>query len=366
MEFSHNTMHPTYRMLVDIPGQSYGLEVARHVGLPAALITRAEELRGSKIADIEKAFAQLLSERQALGQARLALESEKAQAEATKLHWQRERSLLQEERAQLAKKLQAKFAQELDEHRDEIASLLARLRKTVDEKQSLASHQSPAGDTADTIKQALAAVKQGLGRLNQQFQAPVEERSAAAVVDATTIAEGTLVFVVPLGKNAVVSKAAKSAQEKLEVAVGAVKFWVAAENVRLLRGDEARRARGEAKAPASQRNFKANSKYALHPDDRFLWDHLEDQCRLFGLPYSPLPAPDRVLCHEEELVVGSCNGIALHTPGHTPGSMSFYFPDQQLVIAGDTLFRGSVGRTDLWGGETLPRSLSRFVGFFMG
>jgi hydroxyacylglutathione hydrolase len=43
--------------------------------------------------------------------------------------------------------------------------------------------------------------------------------------------------------------------------------------------------------------------------------------------------------------------MALHTPGHTPGSMSFHFPDAQLVLAGDTLFRGSIGRTDLWGGD---------------
>jgi hydroxyacylglutathione hydrolase len=90
---------------------------------------------------------------------------------------------------------------------------------------------------------------------------------------------------------------------------------------------------------------------SLHPEDRLLWDHLEDQCRLFGVPYSPLPAPDSDLNHEEELHVGTFLGKALHTPGHTPGSMSFHFPEQKLLIAGDTLFRGSIGRTDLWGGD---------------
>ena len=72
---------------------------------------------------------------------------------------------------------------------------------------------------------------------------------------------------------------------------------------------------------------------------------------MFSLPYSPLPAPDQYLSHQQELLLGRCRGEALHTPGHTPGSMSFYFPEQSLLIAGDTLFRGSVGRTDLWGGD---------------
>lgn len=88
---------------------------------------------------------------------------------------------------------------------------------------------------------------------------------------------------------------------------------------------------------------------ALHPEDRDLWDHLEMQCQLFGVPYRPVPPPDHWLEHQEELPVHS--GIALHTPGHTPGSMCFWFESQKLLIAGDTLFKGSVGRTDLWGGN---------------
>ncbi|AWT11165.1 MBL fold metallo-hydrolase [Stutzerimonas frequens] len=73
------------------------------------------------------------------------------------------------------------------------------------------------------------------------------------------------------------------------------------------------------------------------------------QCRLFGVPYTPVPAPDRWLADDEELACGC--GVALHTPGHTPGSMSFWFADAKLLIAGDTLFRRGIGRTDLWGGD---------------
>lgn len=89
----------------------------------------------------------------------------------------------------------------------------------------------------------------------------------------------------------------------------------------------------------------------LHPADRELWDILEVQCRMFGVPYVPAPPPDYWLADEEKLHIGSIEGLALHTPGHTPGSMCFHFPMEDLLLAGDTLFRGGIGRTDLWGGD---------------
>ena len=93
------------------------------------------------------------------------------------------------------------------------------------------------------------------------------------------------------------------------------------------------------------------AKLALHRDDLFLWDMLEDQCRMFGIPFEKPPPPDQWLEHDEEIDVKGVQGKALHTPGHTPGSMCFLFANQKLLIAGDTLFQGSIGRTDLWGGD---------------
>jgi len=87
----------------------------------------------------------------------------------------------------------------------------------------------------------------------------------------------------------------------------------------------------------------------LHRSDQFLWDSLEQQCNAFGVPYVPQPNPDHWLEDEQDL---SCGGRCIHTPGHTPGSSSFYFEDANLLIAGDTLFLGSVGRTDFPGGDS--------------
>jgi glyoxylase-like metal-dependent hydrolase (beta-lactamase superfamily II) len=89
----------------------------------------------------------------------------------------------------------------------------------------------------------------------------------------------------------------------------------------------------------------------LHQDDLELWDMLETQCRTFGVPYTAVPPPDQWIRDEEKVSVGRVTAVALHTPGHTPGSMSFHLPEVRIVLAGDTLFRGSIGRTDLWGGD---------------
>lgn len=97
----------------------------------------------------------------------------------------------------------------------------------------------------------------------------------------------------------------------------------------------------------------------LHQGDLELWKNLELQCRVFGVSYVPALPPDHWLADEEKVMVGQVPIVALHTPGHTPGSLSFHVPNDKLLLAGDTLFRGSIGRTDLWGGsfETIEESI---------
>ncbi len=98
----------------------------------------------------------------------------------------------------------------------------------------------------------------------------------------------------------------------------------------------------------------------LHRSDKNLWDALELQCRKWGVPYSPVGDPDHWIEDEQEL---ECGGHCIHTPGHTPGSTSFYFEESSLLIAGDTLFMGSVGRTDFPGGDAgqLKKSIQQRI-----
>ena len=87
----------------------------------------------------------------------------------------------------------------------------------------------------------------------------------------------------------------------------------------------------------------------LHQGDMFLWSALESQCERFGVPYTSTPDPDAWL--NDASLLDCCDGVAIHTPGHTPGSVSFWFEPHDLLIAGDTLFRMGIGRTDLPGGS---------------
>jgi len=97
-----------------------------------------------------------------------------------------------------------------------------------------------------------------------------------------------------------------------------------------------------------------NVPVVLHKDDLQLWQMKDLQCNLFGVPNTlgPVSDPEQLLSGDEELSVNKDISIkALHTPGHTPGSTCFHCESRGVIFTGDTLFKGSVGRTDLWGGD---------------
>ncbi|HHQ49714.1 MAG TPA: MBL fold metallo-hydrolase [Acidobacteria bacterium] len=99
----------------------------------------------------------------------------------------------------------------------------------------------------------------------------------------------------------------------------------------------------------------------IHRDDLELYQNLARQGRMFGLEMEDPPPPDGWLEHGERIAVGHLELEVRHTPGHSPGSVCFvvHHAPEPLVIAGDVLFAGSIGRTDLWGGsfEVLERSI---------
>jgi hydroxyacylglutathione hydrolase len=90
--------------------------------------------------------------------------------------------------------------------------------------------------------------------------------------------------------------------------------------------------------------------FAMHPADAFLLEGLPEQARMFGLPPMAVPRLDIELADGDTLTVGNTVGQVIHTPGHTPGGACFRFGG--VVLVGDTLFAGSIGRTDLPGGST--------------
>ncbi|HEX4992750.1 MAG TPA: MBL fold metallo-hydrolase [Rubrobacteraceae bacterium] len=97
----------------------------------------------------------------------------------------------------------------------------------------------------------------------------------------------------------------------------------------------------------------------MHAEAEPMLGQLPTQAMMMGLRFGKVPAVDRHIEDDEVLEVGGLELKALYTPGHAPGHLAFYLESEGLVLSGDALFAGSVGRTDLFGGdmELLLRSI---------
>jgi glyoxylase-like metal-dependent hydrolase (beta-lactamase superfamily II) len=97
----------------------------------------------------------------------------------------------------------------------------------------------------------------------------------------------------------------------------------------------------------------------LNQNDEMLLKMLDVQATWIGVRPPGTVTIDQNLGDADQLKVGNIDASVIHTPGHTEGSVCLYFPAENKLIAGDTLFAGSIGRTDLPGGsmDKIMRSL---------
>lgn len=93
------------------------------------------------------------------------------------------------------------------------------------------------------------------------------------------------------------------------------------------------------------------AKAYLHQDDVFLHDILPQQAMLLGIEEPERSPMEGRLQDGMSLAFGKHELGVIHTPGHTPGSVCFVVPGEDVCFSGDTLFAGGIGRTDLWGGD---------------
>jgi len=106
---------------------------------------------------------------------------------------------------------------------------------------------------------------------------------------------------------------------------------------------------------------KTGAKVVMHKNDLELYSSAKDQAALWGYNLEPLPDPDMFVIEGDELIIGSLKFKVLHTPGHSPGGICLY--GEGIILTGDTVFAGSVGRTDFFGGsiEELKKSFKRII-----
>jgi hydroxyacylglutathione hydrolase len=105
---------------------------------------------------------------------------------------------------------------------------------------------------------------------------------------------------------------------------------------------------------AGATDLKTNLKVSIegpHKDDLFLLQHVAETGRSYGMWNASNVTPDRWLEEGDQVQIGELTFDVLHCPGHSPGSIVYFNPVQRLAMVGDVLFAGSIGRTDLPGGD---------------
>jgi len=114
-------------------------------------------------------------------------------------------------------------------------------------------------------------------------------------------------------------------------------------------------------AVVSDIKIETKAEIVLHRDDLEIYRSSKDQAASWGFDLDSQPEPDLFVAEGDTLEIGDLKFEILHTPGHSPGGICLY--GEGIIITGDTLFAGSVGRTDLYGGDIgkLKKSFKRLL-----
>jgi len=238
MEFSLHSLLPTYRLILDVPGQSYGLEVAEQMGLPARIVGRAKDLRQGQMSNLDRAVNQLMEARDEAREARATADKEKLEAEALRVRFDQEVEMLKEARRKAALQLADKYESVISNLRQEFDAEIRKMRQAV---KDVGGDQNDARNAAlegrRGADKALRDLESTVGGLAQGPD--IDQKLPGQPVARTALSPGTPVFVLPLKKAGKVVKVAAGADDSVEVEVGVIKLRVSSHDLRLLSPGEA-------------------------------------------------------------------------------------------------------------------------------
>lgn len=233
MEYSVSDYRPTYKLVLDIPGQSYSLELANQIGIPKEIISRAKSIRGAEQTNLDSAIDALQQSRSELHEIKIKLEAEILGAESAKARWTNECKLLEEQRIKATKSLAAKIENEVDSLRADFEDSSRQLKKVVKDVRSGLAEPDEAYDrkkeTADKLRNLEKKVSNiALTAQNQDLP--------GMPIDMDDVSAGLNVYVLPLKREGVISKVGLSSHDPIEVQVGLIKVRVSLLDLRKTRG----------------------------------------------------------------------------------------------------------------------------------
>lgn len=261
MEFSLATLKPTYKLILDIPGQSYGIEVAEHMGLPTRILSRAKELRGRQVSALDNAVSQLMTARDQARQTQQDLERERLVAQAEKARWEQEVELLRESRRKTSQSLIDKYEERIADMRREFDDLAKQMRNAL--KESTASQSSIERDALLNLRRRAEGKLKEMDGTVQEISATYDVGSKLPGQAATRdqLAVGLPVFVLPLKKAGTILKLG-SGDEGIEVEVGIIKLRVSLHDLRILSPGEGA---GSSQKPAKLKPGRHEGRTPLRP-----------------------------------------------------------------------------------------------------
>jgi DNA mismatch repair protein MutS2 len=234
VEFDVETLSPTYRLTIGLPGRSNALAIAGRLGLPAEIIKQGREFLGSAGVEMESLLTTLAEERQGAADERYHLSMERAEAEYQRKELERMRRETEEERERIINAAREKARREADAAQAELARIRTQMRRSLTEER------------LEQLRERARKLEERNAPLPSRVRPAAAPERGEAITDAGEVQVGDQVRVRSLGQPGEVVAAA-NARGEVEVQVGAMRMRVAASNLERL---SKRKARAEAGAAA--------------------------------------------------------------------------------------------------------------------
>lgn len=230
MEFSRSDLKPTYRLVLDLPGQSYGLEVAAKLGLPEQIISRAKTLKGETNSSVDQLVDSLLQSQQAAKKEQEDYYALKLEMEAQKSYWEREKKELNQLKRSSSAKVKAKYEASIDELKDQMYEQIDAFKKMFKDLRAattpgeVAAIKQQYQDLKKGAEQSAAELGSTLSDTDSEFNSGGRELGESLPLDALTV--GDEVFVKSIGKVARITKLMPSDKKNVALEAGLLKLKV--------------------------------------------------------------------------------------------------------------------------------------------